>query len=502
MMKKIALCIMVFALAACAGTRDDDQYYDAPMATPTVDYIEQLDVYTAPHRDSYLNQLAMNYRSFAVYNARTIGDAQMGELFAQKAVAAFSGETPFPESLENWSVQDHGLHSDLQDGCRDLINALKNDAVDNCPEVAAEAQAKFDCWLSSASVGRFNVADECRTRFQKAMAAIRSGNCSQKIVQKSKSAKTQIKEKEMVSGTAPAAVYYPETSTMRSAAVAGRTREGVVIVNNVNIPQHLINPVPVQPMVFNQNIITRDGGDSGAEVIAVPVEQPVAAQEEIPETGDQYVTRDEFINMMLAMREELRAINARFDEMPRPSGEKAVIKVQQIPLEPRQHIMEEIFEIRFDFNKYDIKPEYEPVIKKLVEAARESQNVRVSVVGHTDTVGTQDYNFSLGGKRAEAVRQRLIQYGIPASQIVAVSAGKTDLKVQTGDQVKNAENRRVRVVKETHYEKPGQVSPMKITVKRPNALPETRMYGMPNGEFIQESLEETDYYEDEPTPLK
>jgi outer membrane protein OmpA-like peptidoglycan-associated protein len=503
-MKKFALCSLLFALCACGGASNEGQYYDMPMGTPTVDYIERLDVYTAPHKDSFLNQLAMNYRSFAIYNARTIGDAQMGELFAQKAVAAFSGETPFPESLENWPIQDHELHSALQEGCHDLITALKNDAADNCPEVAAEAQAKFDCWLSSASVGRFSTADECRTRFQKAMAAIRSGQCNQKIVSNGKSAPTKVRVRETVSGTAPApaaaAVYYPETSTMRSAAAVGRAREGVVIVNNVNIPQHLINPVPVQPMVFNQNIIT-GRGDGGAEVIAVPVaQQPAAVQEEIPQLGEEYVSRDEFINMMLAMREELRAINARFDQMPRGGGEKAVIKVQQIPLEPRQHIMEEVFEVRFDFNKYNIKSEYEPVIKKLVEAARESQNVRISVVGHTDTMGSQEYNFALGGRRAEAVRQRLIQYGIPASQIVAVSAGKTDLKVQTGDQVKNAENRRVSVVKETHYEKPGQVSPMKITVKRPNALPETRMYGGPDGD--QESYEETGYYADEPTLLK
>ena len=48
----------------------------------------------------------------------------------------------------------------------------------------------------------------------------------------------------------------------------------------------------------------------------------------------------------------------------------------------------------------------------------------------------------------------LINYGIPSGQIVAVSAGEKDLKVQTGDNVKNAENRRVRVVKEEKFEEP------------------------------------------------
>ena len=94
---RMLMATSVVVLAGCAGSsRDADQW--GPIATPTVDYVEGLDVYSAPHKDSFLNQLAMNYRSYAIYNARTSGFVDMGELFANKAVAAFSGETPFPES--------------------------------------------------------------------------------------------------------------------------------------------------------------------------------------------------------------------------------------------------------------------------------------------------------------------------------------------------------------------------------------------------------------------
>ena len=57
----------------------------------------------------------------------------------------------------------------------------------------------------------------------------------------------------------------------------------------------------------------------------------------------------------------------------------------------------------------------------------------------------------------------LIKYGIPASQIVAVSAGEEDLAVQTGDGVANAANRRVQVIKEVHYtEQPGGQVPITV----------------------------------------
>jgi len=84
------------------------------------------------------------------------------------------------------------------------------------------------------------------------------------------------------------------------------------------------------------------------------------------------------------------------------------------------------------------------------------------VVGHTDTAGSSDYNYALGGRRAEAVQKMLIQYGIPSSQIIAVSAGEEDLKVQTPNNTPNAENRRVRVVKEVHYTEMPKAAPIVV----------------------------------------
>ena len=68
----------------------------------------------------------------------------------------------------------------------------------------------------------------------------------------------------------------------------------------------------------------------------------------------------------------------------------------------------------------------------------------------------------MGGRRAEAVQKMLIEYGIPSSQIIAVSAGEEDLKVQTPNNTPNAENRRVRVVKEVHYTEEPKPAPIVV----------------------------------------
>lgn len=491
-LSRVLIALSAIGFVACAGS-DENAY--APVSTPTVDYVEGLDVYSAPHKDSFLNQLAMNYRSYAIYNARTSGYPEMGEYFAQKAVAAFSGELPFPESLDNWPVEDEQQSFELYTAYNDLLNQLKNDASMTNPKLAAEAQAKYDCWLSATASGQMGTADECKSRFIKTMDALiecsdenaANGNCTvtettQEVVTVNNTQQQNQVEQQ---------TYYPDTRNLSEMRGVGKAREGVIIVNNVNVPEHLINPVPVQPLVFNQNIyggdktITKTNNttpvqnvepvaqvEQEEQVSQEQVEEPAPQQvmpsnEPIPMIGDELVTREEFINMMMAMREELAAINARLDQLQanvaaNSSEEKTIIKVQQIPLEPKQHVMEEVFEILFDFDKATIKPEYEDLIKKLATATQNNKNIKVSVVGHTDTMGSSDYNYALGGRRAEAVQKMLIKYGIPASQIVAVSAGEEDLAIPTPNEVANAENRRVRVVKEVHYTEPAKTVPVAV----------------------------------------
>ena len=67
----------------------------------------------------------------------------------------------------------------------------------------------------------------------------------------------------------------------------------------------------------------------------------------------------------------------------------------------------------------------------------------VLVVGHTDTVGSDQVNDPLSLKRAEIVRAGLIQSGIAPENVVAIGRGKRELAEKTDDGVANPRNRRV-----------------------------------------------------------
>jgi outer membrane protein OmpA-like peptidoglycan-associated protein len=70
----------------------------------------------------------------------------------------------------------------------------------------------------------------------------------------------------------------------------------------------------------------------------------------------------------------------------------------------------------------------------------------VLVVGHTDAVGSDQFNDALGLRRAESVRAALIAVGIPAADVQAISRGKRALAVPTPDGIAEPRNRRVEIV--------------------------------------------------------
>lgn len=86
------------------------------------------------------------------------------------------------------------------------------------------------------------------------------------------------------------------------------------------------------------------------------------------------------------------------------------------------------------------------LIPDIVTAVKQREAVDISVVGHTDSVGTREYNMTLSLNRANAVRDLLVRNGVDAGHIRITSHGKENPLVPTGDNVNEPRNRRVEVV--------------------------------------------------------
>lgn len=104
-----------------------------------------------------------------------------------------------------------------------------------------------------------------------------------------------------------------------------------------------------------------------------------------------------------------------------------------------------ISDVNFEFDKSTLTPKAEGILSEVVAALREQPGVAYVVNGHTDSRGSTAYNQGLSERRANSVRDYLINHGIPVGQTTA--HGFSELRpVATNDTDSGrAENRRVEI---------------------------------------------------------
>src|SRR5690349_13981212 len=73
--------------------------------------------------------------------------------------------------------------------------------------------------------------------------------------------------------------------------------------------------------------------------------------------------------------------------------------------------------VNFDFNKSNIRPDAAGILKEAASILKDNSTVNVSVEGHTDSVGSDQYNLKLSLRRAAAVKAFLVKEGIAESRL-------------------------------------------------------------------------------------
>ena len=86
------------------------------------------------------------------------------------------------------------------------------------------------------------------------------------------------------------------------------------------------------------------------------------------------------------------------------------------------------------------------LLPPIVDAINKTQSRDISVIGHTDRVASKEYNLTLSAKRAQTVRDLLVEKGVDASIIQVSFHGEGNPLVPTADNVKEPRNRRVEVI--------------------------------------------------------
>lgn len=105
--------------------------------------------------------------------------------------------------------------------------------------------------------------------------------------------------------------------------------------------------------------------------------------------------------------------------------EKELAKVETKEEPARYQEEKDLFaDILFDYDKYDVREEDKPVLQNIASWLLKNTSAKLSIEGHCDERGTNEYNLALGDRRAKAARDYLIALGIASGRIEMLSYGE------------------------------------------------------------------------------
>lgn len=128
---------------------------------------------------------------------------------------------------------------------------------------------------------------------------------------------------------------------------------------------------------------------------------------------------------------------------------RALEQLEGGPVPPQQPAMTpapDVYIVYFEFDRSNILPAGRAVINDVLSEAQRLGTPAVSVTGHADRSGPEDYNLALSLRRADAVREALISGGIAAERITVSGRGEEEPAVPTPDGVREQANRRVEII--------------------------------------------------------
>ena len=168
-------------------------------------------------------------------------------------------------------------------------------------------------------------------------------------------------------------------------------------------------------------------------------------QEENWQTWDINSCKNDFLNAMHNIYEKISTQENEQENTNKNNNLENETK-DEVTIVTKNENKELMQIIYFDFDQFNLSEVSKDKIKKFLNNYGSIINEYL-VVGHTDTKGTNKYNLSLSIKRAEVVKEILINYGINQNSIKILGKGEESLAVNTPDDTKQPANRRVEIKK-------------------------------------------------------
>ncbi len=164
-----------------------------------------------------------------------------------------------------------------------------------------------------------------------------------------------------------------------------------------------------------------------------PKTHPTTKKTRVAAEVQQEVAADTAVAQPVVNADSLAAEQAR-QEAERLEAERARLEalINQIMSE----------DVYFDFDRSELTEKAKELLAQVAELLMKETRFSITIEGHTDARGTEDYNFTLGAKRAMKVKEFLGAYGIDGKRMESVSYGKEAPKAEGESEEAYSQNRR------------------------------------------------------------
>lgn len=103
-------------------------------------------------------------------------------------------------------------------------------------------------------------------------------------------------------------------------------------------------------------------------------------------------------------------------------------------------------EVLFDFDSASLKPQFMSTLDEMARILNQDPRSTVTVIGHTDSTGSESYNMDLSRRRAQSVSSYLAQHGVDSNRLYAEGRGESQPRASNATPEGRAQNRRVELI--------------------------------------------------------
>jgi peptidoglycan-associated lipoprotein len=176
-------------------------------------------------------------------------------------------------------------------------------------------------------------------------------------------------------------------------------------------------------------------------------EGAVITQEQKAVAGETTAAQDDAAARERALREQALREQAEKEAAAKAAKEAADMAKKEAAAKAAAILKElQIADINFDYDKYNLRPDAQEILKKGAPAYLKYRDFKLVVEGHCDERGTAEYNLALGERRAMAAAKYLADLGIEKERIKTISYGKEMPLDKGNDEAAWAKNRRAHFV--------------------------------------------------------